>query len=168
MRQRISTHCKWHPAACLSEECHSPKVVSAALAVASCPSPPNHNLNSPLVGLLLQLGWTSLYWASRNGQDEMVEMLLSEGAAVNATTNASPPPSLCKPSWHLPRGHCAMIINLTAPLAHPCAATSSSDKVAGAASTPISYSCHTLLRSNLLISCRKEAHFAAPGECTRG
>jgi ankyrin repeat protein len=44
-------------------------------------------MTSPLFGLLLQDGWFPLYWAARNGQDEIVKMLLSEGAAIDAATN---------------------------------------------------------------------------------
>ncbi len=36
--------------------------------------------------LSLQDGWTAVYWASRNGHDEIVRVLLAAKATVNSQT----------------------------------------------------------------------------------
>ena len=40
-----------------------------------------------LMILSLQNGWTALYWASRNGHDEIVRVLLAAKVTVNTQTN---------------------------------------------------------------------------------
>jgi hypothetical protein len=47
-----------------------------------------------MLGRLLQLGWTPLYWAASYGQKEAVDLLLGAGAATDAADKVKPAPSI--------------------------------------------------------------------------
>jgi hypothetical protein len=114
----------------LQKNTQGPKVRRApVLVLISTDSPPENDiLNTSPLDLIVQDGWTPLYWAARNGQRKVVALLLSAGAAVDAATIVSPPisPPCQVPDISYASPHClshhppcdACTLGLTTPQQH--------------------------------------------------